>query len=99
MLRRFPFGACTRAALGVALLSGCKEVADEVEDVVSSDVTGQVTDNRGQAVPGATIRLYNLLENTDFVEGGDLTSLEAYIDKEAVLASNNSVATAQTGAD
>jgi hypothetical protein len=77
------------------LFAGCKEA----EDALSSDVTGQVLDNRGEPVAGATVRLYSLLDNSDFVEGSDITSAEAYIDREAVLASRNWLATAQTGDD
>jgi hypothetical protein len=76
-------------------LGGCKET----EEAIESDVTGQVTDDTGQPVAGATVRLYNLLDNTQFVEGSDITSAEAYIDREAVLASSNTMKTAQTGDD
>jgi uncharacterized protein YfaP (DUF2135 family) len=86
-------------------VAGCKSIDDgaddakkTVEDAVSSEVKGRVTDNRGQAVAGVTVRLYDLLDNTSFVEGSDLGSLEAYIDREAVLASNNDVGSAVTDA-
>jgi hypothetical protein len=90
------------AALGLLCgvsLVGCKDAADEIEDIFTSEVTGQVTDNHGQPVPGSSVRLYNLLDNTDFVEGSDISSAEAYIDREAVLASTNTVDTTQTGDD
>ena len=48
---------------------------------------------------GARVRLYALSDNTAFVEGSDISSAEAYINREAVLASNNTVASGQTGAD
>jgi len=93
-------------AFGVLVLSGCKLLEDEakdaketVEETISSEVSGGVTDNRGQGVAGVTVRLYDLLDNTDFVEGSDITELEAYIDREAVLASDNDVASALTEAD
>jgi hypothetical protein len=105
--RRYRNAWLVTSVLGFAAgaLSGCKMVEDEaddakktVEDAVSSEVKGRVTDNRGEAVAGATVRLYNLLDNTDFVEGSDLGSLEAYIDREAVLASDNDVGSAVTDA-
>src|SRR5690349_16176231 len=68
---------------------GSEDAKDTVEDAVSSDVVGRVNDNRGQPVEGVTVKLFDLLDNTDFVEGSDIRSLEAYIDKEAVLASDN----------
>jgi hypothetical protein len=86
-------------ALGASVHGGCKEVKDEAEDVFGTDVRGKVTDDKGQPIAGATVRLYSLLDNTDFVEGSDIGSAEAYIDREAVLASTNSVDSAQTGAD
>src|SRR5688572_16803536 len=86
-------------ALGVGLglwgLAGCKET----EDALGTDITGRVLDNRGEPVAGVRVRLYGLLENTDFVEGGDVWSATAYIDRDAVLASNNTVASGETGAD
>lgn len=86
-------------ALGIgvsaASLAGCEKTKDALE----TDITGQVVDDRGAPVVGASVRLYALLDNTDFVEGSDITSAEAYIDREAVLASNNTVASGQTGAD
>src|ERR1041384_6233466 len=90
--------------LGLSTLSivGCKQTEDaldETEDAISTDITGQVVDNRGEPVPDVSVRLYGLLENTDFVEGGDVRSASAYIDRDAVLASNNTVATGETEAD
>ncbi|HEU4538010.1 MAG TPA: carboxypeptidase-like regulatory domain-containing protein, partial [Polyangiaceae bacterium] len=85
--------------LGVTVHGGCKEVKDEVEDTFGTDVRGRITDDKGQPIEGATVRLYSLLDNTNFVEGSDVGSGEAYIDREAVLASTNSVETAQSGAD
>jgi hypothetical protein len=82
-------------ALGVMAFGGC----DEVQEVLETDVTGTVTDNRGQPVAGATVKLYNLLDNTNFVEGSDIASAEAFIDREAVLSSSNAMASGQTGAD
>jgi hypothetical protein len=92
--------------IGALALSGCKLLEDEakdaketVEETFSSEVTGAVTDNRGEGVEGVTVRLYDLLDNSDFVEGSDITALEAYIDREAVLASDNDVASGVTEAD
>jgi hypothetical protein len=91
------------AAAALAGCSGLKDKTDDakdtVVDTVSSEVKGSVTDNRGQPVEGATVRLYNLLDNTDFVTGGNLGSLEAYIDREAVLSSDNDLRNAVTKAD
>src|SRR5215204_4329345 len=81
--------------LSAALLGGCEETKEALE----TDITGQVLDDRGEPVVGASVRLYALLDNTSFVEGGDISSAEAYINREAVLASNNTVASGQTGAD
>lgn len=86
---------------GIALL-GCKETNDALdatEDALKTDVTGRVLDNRGEPVEGVSVRLFGLLDNTNFVEGGDIRSGQAYIDREAVLAGTDTVATGQTGAD
>ena len=84
-------------------LVGCKETEDAVDDVddaideaVESEVRGRVLDDDGEPVAGVRVRLYDLLDNTDFVEGHDITSLEAYIDKQAVLESDNDLADATT---
>ncbi|HEU4407184.1 MAG TPA: hypothetical protein VFS43_18080 [Polyangiaceae bacterium] len=97
-LRRLALAA---AGLGLSatLYGGCKEAKEEIRDTFGTDVTGLVNDDKGQPVEGATVKLYSLLENTNFVEGSDIRSAEAYIDRERVLASNNTVATATTGAD
>jgi hypothetical protein len=89
--------ATALVALGLAVvpLVGCKET----KEVLGSDIRGQVLDDRGEPVAGATVRLYGLLENTNFVEDSDIGSAEAYIDREAVLASSNTLATGETGAD
>jgi hypothetical protein len=81
--------------LGSVPLGACKEANKALE----TDITGQVTDNRGQPVAGALVRLYTLLDNTHFVEGGDVRSGRAYIDRAAVLASVNSVSAGETGPD
>jgi hypothetical protein len=95
-----------RLLLGAALLAGCKQVddtlgdaEDTVDDVVSSEVTGRVEDDRGEPVAGVRVRIYDLLDNTHFVEGSDIGSAEAYIDREAVLESDNDVGDARTGED
>jgi hypothetical protein len=90
-------GALVALGLGLSLcgLVGCKET----EDALGTDITGQVLDNRGEPVAGVTVRLYGLLENTEFVQGGDVWSATAYIDRDAVLASSNTVARGETGAD
>ena len=88
--------------LGVGAFLGCseaKQVGDAVTDAIETDVTGLVQDDEGEPVVGATVRLYGLLDNTNFVEGSDIESASAYIDREAVLASNNTLGTGQTGAD
>ncbi|HEU4537226.1 MAG TPA: hypothetical protein VFS00_24065, partial [Polyangiaceae bacterium] len=97
-LRRLAIAA---AGLGLTamLYGGCEEAKDKTEDTFGTDVTGLVNDDKGQPVEGATVKLYSLLDNTGFVEGSDIQSAEAYIDREKVLASNNTVATATTGAD
>jgi hypothetical protein len=46
-----------------------------------------------------TIRLFALSDNTNFVEGSNIRSAEAYIDREAVLASRDTVATGETNAE
>src|SRR5690349_13433958 len=94
--------------LGLALAAlpsaGCGDIDDEVDDsdideIFESEVTGQVTDNRGAPLAGVTVRLYDLTDNQDFVVGHDVSSAEAYIDKDAVLGSDNFVASADTGDD
>jgi hypothetical protein len=91
------------AVLGLGLaattLNGCEKEKEEVEEALESKITGQVVDNRGQPVAGATVKLYNLLSNTNFVEGSDISSGVAYIDKAAILASNNTITTGQTRED
>lgn len=66
---------------------------------LDSTVSGSVTDNRGAALEGATVELFDLAANQSFVEGGDVTAAEAYIDRAAILSSDNSLATATTGSD
>jgi hypothetical protein len=75
----------------LAALGACNafDSLDDFEDSLHTRVSGVVTDNRGQPVAGATVKLYSLSANTNFVEGGDITSASAYIDKQAVLASTN----------
>src|SRR4051812_14218579 len=94
------------AALGLlsggSALMGCSEVKDvgrSATNALETDITGQVQDDRGEPVAGMSVRLYGLLENTDFVEGGDVRSSRAYIDREAVLVSGNTLATGETEAD
>jgi len=94
------------ALISAALLASCKAVDDAfgdaeegVDDVVSSEVTGRVEDDRGEPVAGARVRIYDLLDNTHFVEGSDIASAEAYIDRAAVLESDNDVGSARTGDD
>ncbi|MEO8178616.1 MAG: hypothetical protein ABI895_07275 [Deltaproteobacteria bacterium] len=86
-------------ALGLGLSAvaflGCKQA----NDVLGTDISGQVLDDRGDPVAGATVRLYGLLENTNFVEGGDVYSAQAYIDRDAVLASNNTLTQGETKED
>ncbi len=98
-----------RMALGTVVLftclsMGCEPVSDGVDqvknaDVLESEVTGRVTDNRGQPIAGATVELFDLAANTNFVEGGDVRGATAYIDREAILASDNAARTGQSTAD
>jgi hypothetical protein len=94
-------GALLAVLGGAVLLAGCKkdEVKDAVDEARESRVTGRVLDDRGAPVAGATVRLLDLAANPQFVEGADAGALEAYIDREAVLAATSAVAQAQTGAD
>jgi hypothetical protein len=99
-MHNYSYGRCLlRLAIGLGVggiaLLGCKQT----HDVLDTDITGRVLDNRGEPVEGVTVRLFGLLDNTNFVEGSDIESAEAYIDREAVLASRDTVATGQTGAD
>src|SRR6476620_8402804 len=90
------------ATLGGTALLGCstaKDVGRSATEALETDVTGRVQDDRGEPVAGMSIRLYGLLENTEFVEGGDVRSGRAYIDREAVLASGNTVASGETDVD
>jgi hypothetical protein len=88
--------------LGSSALIGCskaREVGRAATEALETDITGQVQDDRGEPVAGMSVRLYGLLENTDFVEGGDVRSGRAYIDREAVLASGNTLASGETEED
>ncbi len=76
-------------------LVGC----DALDDLLKAKVSGKVVDDSGNPIEGAEVKLYGLSENTDFVEGGDPASAEAYIIPEKIVASNNTKATAITGAD
>jgi hypothetical protein len=81
---------------------GCKQteaVLEETENALEADISGRVLDNRGEPVAGVTVRLYGLLGNTNFVEGGDIESASAYINRDAVLASENTVTSGETDAD
>ena len=98
--------ALTVSAIGIVVLGGCSfldkeadNAKDTVNETVSAMVKGQVTDNRGKPVAGARVRLYSLLDNTDFVTDTDVGSLKALINKEAVLASDNAVRSVVTEAD
>src|ERR1700712_1134717 len=83
--------------------AGCGGVFDDeakdLKDTVSATVQGLVTDNHGKPVAGAKVRLYSLLDNTNFVTDTDVGSLKALIDKEAVLASDNDLRSVVTEAD
>ncbi|HET6583162.1 MAG TPA: carboxypeptidase-like regulatory domain-containing protein [Nannocystaceae bacterium] len=89
------------AATTASLLAGGCSLFDEAKDKLDldSEVSGRITDNRGEPVAGARLRLFDLRENQDFVEGGDLAAAAAYIDREAVLGSTNSIASAESNAD
>ena len=92
-----PFDWCSARVRNLSIsLFGCKKTA---EKIIGTDVNGVAADNRGQPVAGATVRLYNLLDNTEFVHDTDILSAEAYINREAVLASNNTERSVQTRAD
>jgi hypothetical protein len=86
--------------LAPAFAGGC-ELLDKAKDKVDigSEVTGRITDNRGEPIEGAQLRLFDLRENQDFVEGSDIMSGEAYIDREAVLASDNSIESTRSDED
>jgi hypothetical protein len=92
---RRPLRAALGLGFGALVLAACAET----KEVIGSDITGRVVDNHGQPVAGARVSLYSLLDNTHFVEGSDISSGEAYIDREAVLASDNSAASDETNAD
>jgi uncharacterized protein YfaP (DUF2135 family) len=91
-------GLCS-AATAFLGCSATRDVVSETEDLLSTDVSGQVLDDRGDPVVGASVRLYGLIGNTSFVEGGDVYSAQAYIDRDAILASNDSLTSGETGAD
>ncbi|MEY2931142.1 MAG: hypothetical protein RL033_1891 [Pseudomonadota bacterium] len=98
---RFALVLCSTALCSTALF-GCskaEEVGHQVTSALETDISGRVVDDRGEPVEGMSIRLYGLLDNTQFVEGGDVRSGRAYIDREAILASNNTLGTTQTDAD
>ena len=82
------------------LAAGC-ELFDDAKDKLGlgSEVSGRITDNRGDPIEGAQLRLFDLRENQDFVEGSDISSGEAFIDREAVLASDNSIESTRSDAD
>jgi uncharacterized protein YfaP (DUF2135 family) len=90
-------GVCL--ALTALLATGCDITSDDLDDLRTSEVTGRVVDNRGQPVAGATVRLYDLAQNRNFVTGSDINAAQAYVDKDAVFASTNVVTSAQTAAD
>lgn len=96
----FLLALCAIAAVGCGILDkGAQDAKDTVEDTLSTTVKGQVTDNRGMPVAGAKVRLFSLLDNTDFVTETNVGSLEALINKEAVLASDNDLRSAATESD
>jgi hypothetical protein len=88
-----------RLAIGLGVAGVALPACKQTHDVLDTDITGRVLDNRGEPVEGVTVRLFGLLDNTNFVEGSDIQSARAYIDREAVLASRDTVATGETGAD
>jgi hypothetical protein len=83
----------------LALLAFGAAGCDTAKDLLKSEITGKVIDSKGQPVEGATIKLFDLTANTDFVSGGDINSAEGQIDPAKVANSDNTVATATTGAD
>lgn len=104
------FHLSARLTLGLGLtcaaLAGCKETKgalddadDAVQEAVGSEVEGRVLDDNGEPVAGVRVRIYDLLDNTHFVEGHDISSLEAYIDRAAILESDNDLADAVTDDD
>lgn len=95
-------------ALASSTWVGCETVADpdpnNIDDLnngdaLQSQVTGRVEDDHGEPIAGATVLLYDLVANTDFVEGGDVRAQEAYIDREAILGADGALDTATTGED
>ncbi|RJO67226.1 MAG: hypothetical protein C4523_10065 [Myxococcales bacterium] len=77
------------------IVAGC----DEVSDLLSVNINTTVTNNKGAPVEGATVKIFKLSENSDFVEGGDVNSQEAQIDPNKVATSTNTAAQGTTGAD
>jgi len=95
-------GLALTGTLGGTALLGCNTVKDagrSATEALETDITGRVQDERGEPVAGMSVRLYGLLDNTEFVEGHDVRSGRAYIDREAVLASGNTLATGETDVD
>jgi hypothetical protein len=101
MRRHRAFEISTLLSLGAALLPGCDRFSpdDAIEDLVESEVLGHVVDNRGEPVAGVRIQLFDLADNPEFVEGSDVAAVQAYIDREAVLASTNALTSAETYGD
>ncbi len=100
--RRYQRLASLVAVASITFLSACKpvdETVDDINDSSKSEVTGQVTDYKGKPIEGVTVDLFHLIANTGFVEGGNIEAGEAYIDRKAILASDNAARTTKTGAD
>ncbi len=83
----------------VGFSSGCDDATDALGDLTKSEITGKVINNRGEPVEGATIKLFDVLKNTDFVVGADFDSGEGLIDPEKVANSDNTITTATTDAE
>jgi hypothetical protein len=85
--------------VGTAQLVGCSDLFHDITDPALTRVSGSVVDNRGEPVADARVKIFGLLEHTDFVEGGDAMSGQAYIDKAAIIASDGERDSANTDDD
>lgn len=92
-----------RGLLLLALLSlfatGCGAAKDAIDDASKVKVSGTVYNAKGKPVEGAQVKLFDLLQNKNFVIGGEIESAEGLIDPEKVANSDNTIATATTGSD
>ena len=85
--------------VGAVQLGGCSELFGGIDEPTLTRVSGRVADNRGEPVADARVKLFGLLEHTDFVEGGDVMSGEAYIDKAAIIGADGERDSVRTDGD